>query len=98
MMSLHQDLFLKLMLINNAGKTAKQVGFVDVPEVGSAAGGESLDMGNNVFLNFDVAAADKPKFTIEQANHINQATAGHFQDVGPALHEPKDNLLNLELS
>lgn len=78
MMSLHQDLFLKLMLINNAGKTAKQVGFVDVPEVGSAAGGESLDMGNNVFLNFDVAAADKPKFTIEQANHINQATAGHF--------------------
>jgi len=66
------------MLIDNPGKTAKEVGFRDIPEVGTAAGGDSLDMGNNVFLNFDIKVSDKPKFSIELANHIDQATAGHY--------------------
>lgn len=78
MLSLHQDLFLKLMLIDNAGKSAKQVGFTDIPLVDATAGTDNIELGNGSFLNFDIAAGDKPKFGIEQANHIDQATAGHY--------------------
>jgi len=73
-LSLQQDLFLKLMLLNNAGQKANQVGFKDVPEVGAVAGTDKIEVKTGTFLNFDTVKT--PVFGIEQANHVDQATHG----------------------
>lgn len=97
LLSIEQDIFLKIMLLQNNGKKVKEVGFNTLPATSQTGGADKLDLGTGWFLNFESSLED-PKFDVEQVNNINQAKTGPFFDVGNAINIKSDKIMSIEIS
>lgn len=76
MISIEQDVMLKLLLLKNeGGPKLETIGFKNVPEVSQTKGADAIDLGKSYFLNFNASKTD-PQFDVEQLKTIDQPEAG----------------------
>lgn len=96
LISIEQDILLKLLLLKNGSAKLDKIGFKNVPEVSKTKGADSIDLGTGNFLNFD-AAKTAPMFDVEQLKPLDQSESGVFYDIGAAVNLKNDYYLNLEI-
>jgi len=76
MISVEQDIMLKLLLLKNGGgNKLSSIGFQNVPSVSATKGSDSVDLGTGFFLNFDSSQA-APQFDVEQLKPLDQTVTG----------------------
>lgn len=76
MISIEQDILLKLLLLKNTGgPKLDTIGFKNIPEVSKTAGGDSIDLTTGFHLNFNASKQD-PKFDVEQLKAVDQTESG----------------------
>lgn len=86
LISLEQDILLKLLLLQNQGNPKlSTVGFKNIPSVSNTAGGDNIDLTTGSFLNFDSSLVD-PKFDVEQLKVLDQSKSGVYWDIGNAIN------------